>query len=54
MKKLKLEVETLKVEQFETESSIEIEGTVHAASGWYSDPCRFCLPYAISETPNSC
>ncbi|HEV7588315.1 MAG TPA: hypothetical protein VGO40_09370 [Longimicrobium sp.] len=56
MKKLKLNVEALEVEQFQTHPSMsQDEGTVHAhVSGWYSDPCRFCEPYPISVTPNSC
>lgn len=54
MKKLKLNVEALDVEQFQTEPSREAEGTVHALSGWYSDPCLYCQEYPISWTPNSC
>ena len=55
MKKLTLDVETLAVDEFETNPAIELdEGTVFAASGWYSDPCRFCEPYPISDTPNVC
>lgn len=53
--KLKLNVEALEVEQFQTEPSIrQDERTPRAlVSGWYSDPCRFCEAYPISETPNS-
>ncbi|HEX9940181.1 MAG TPA: hypothetical protein VGB15_23810 [Longimicrobium sp.] len=56
MKKLKLNVETLEVEQFQTAPSMFKDGgTVHARmSGWYSDPCRFCQEYPISWTPNVC
>ncbi|HYH79655.1 MAG TPA: hypothetical protein VEX86_07650 [Longimicrobium sp.] len=55
MKKLKLDVEALEVEQFRTEPSMtQDEGTVHAMSGWYSDPCWYCLEYPISVTPNVC
>ena len=55
MKKLKLNVDALEVEQFQMPKSISIdEGTVQAYSGWYSDPCRFCDPYPISVTPNQC
>lgn len=56
MKKLKLDVEALQVEQLETEVAAvqEDEGTVHAMSGWYSDPCRFCDPFPISDGPNVC
>jgi hypothetical protein len=55
MKKLTLNVETLEVEQFQMPPSVSRhEGTVHAMSGWYSDPCRFCDAYPISVTPNVC
>lgn len=58
MKKLKLDIETLAVEQFLAgEAMKREEGTVQgraAMSGWYSDPCRFCEPYPISVTPNVC
>lgn len=55
MKKLKLNLEGLEVEQFQTGAALKRdEGTVHAMSGWYSDPCRFCDAYPISVTPNVC
>ena len=56
VKKLKLDVETLRVEEFRTQPAVkQDEGTVHARmSGWYSDPCRFCEAYPISWTPNVC
>jgi hypothetical protein len=59
MKKLKLDVDTLTVEQFQAGAAMKIEeGTVQgrqaAMSGWYSDPCRFCDAYPISVTPNVC
>jgi hypothetical protein len=55
MKKLTLNVETLKVERFDTNPTMQQEdGTVHAMSGWYSDPCRYCDEYPISVTPNIC
>jgi hypothetical protein len=56
MKKLSLNVETLLVEQFDTNPAMKQEdGTVIAnMSGWYSDPCRFCDEYPISVTPNIC
>jgi hypothetical protein len=53
MKKLKLNLEALEVEQFQTEPGVEEEGTVLALSGWYSAPCLYCLDYPISVTPNS-
>jgi hypothetical protein len=55
MKKLTLNVETLQVEQFQTNPSVnKDDGTVHAYSGWYSDPCLYCQAYPISVTPNVC
>jgi hypothetical protein len=55
MKKLTLNVETLRVERFDTNPSMKRDdGTVQAnMSGWYSDPCRFCDDYPISVTPNT-
>lgn len=56
MKKLKLNVEALEVEEFQTARWLSVDGgTVHAQmSGWYSDPCRFCDAFPISVTPNVC
>jgi hypothetical protein len=53
MKKLKLNVAHLAVEQFQVEpAAVEATGTVdaHQISNAYSDPCRFCPEMPITFT----
>jgi hypothetical protein len=59
-KKLGLKIEDLRIEQFEVEAAAaETRGTVRGfqsetcycgSNGWYTEPCRFCLPAPITYT----
>jgi hypothetical protein len=53
MKKLRLDVETLDIEQFQTEALSATDGTVVARSDTldaYTAPCRFCPDMPLTFT----
>jgi hypothetical protein len=59
-KKLALNIEDLRIEQFQVEAAAAAaRGTVRGlesytcycgSNGYYTDPCRFCLPAPITYT----